>query len=107
MTASNPPAPPAKAPLPYVTIVGATVGLLLPIAAIALLFWSTYTPSVDGELSAEAKLRESQATEERQMTTYDWIDKPTAGKSGVVRIPVQRARELILAETAPKKESKQ
>src|SRR5262245_56186585 len=107
MSASeNSPAPPAKAPLPYVTIAAATVGLLLPIAAIALLFWSTHASAVDGELPAEAKLRELQATEERQMTTYDWFEKPIANKPGVVRIPVQRARGLILAESASRKGSK-
>ena len=91
---------PTKAPLPYVTIVAATAGLLLPIAAIALLFWSTHSADVEGALSAEAKLRELQATEERQMTTYDWIEKPNTNKPGVVRIPVQRARELVLSEIA-------
>src|SRR5262245_49858537 len=97
-----------KRPLPYVTIVAATVGLLLPIAAIALLFWATRAPESESELSADAKLRELQATEERQMTTYGWIEKPTAGKVGVVRIPVQRARELLLSEMAAKqKEGKQ
>jgi hypothetical protein len=96
-----------KAPLPYGTIVAATAWLLLPLAAVAALFWATRSTSSDDELSAEAKLRELQATEERQLTTYDWIEKPSAGKPGVVRVPVQRARELILSEMAVKqKENK-
>jgi hypothetical protein len=93
--------------LPYVTIVAATIGLLLPLAAVALLFWATRSASTDSELSPEQKLRELQATEERQMTTYDWIEKPSGAKPGVVRVPVQRAGELVLAEmAAAQKESK-
>ena len=105
--AANASVSPAKARLPYVTIIAATLGLLLPIAAIALLFWFTPSSDIDGKLFADAKLRELQASEERQMTTYDWIEKPTAAKPGIVRIPVQRARELVLSEmTARQKESK-
>jgi hypothetical protein len=96
-----------KTPLPYGTIVAATAWLLLPLGAVAILFWATRSTSSDDELSAEAKLRELQATEERQLTTYDWIEKPSAGKPGVVRVPVQRARELFLSEMAAlQKESK-
>ena len=101
------PGSPTKAPLPYVTIVASTAGLLLPIAAVALLFWCTRSSGTESELSAEAKLRELQAAEERQLTTYDWIEKTSAGKSGVVRVPVKRARELMLSEMAsPQKGSK-
>jgi len=104
MTAHNPvadvPGSPDKGPVPYVTIIASTCGLLLPIAAIALLFWATRSTPSDSELSAENKLHELQASEERQLTTYEWIEKPAAGKPGVVRIPVQRGRELILSEMA-------
>src|SRR6267142_1921644 len=89
-----------KASLPYVTIAGATAGLLLPLAAIALMFWATRSTPAESALSGEQKLRELQATEERQMTTYDWIEKPTANKAGTVRIPVARAGELVLREIA-------
>src|SRR5262245_63292397 len=89
-----------KAPMPYATIVAATAGLLLPLAAVALLFGLTRSAPTDTELSAEQKLRELRATEERQLTTYDWIEKPTEDKRGVVRIPISRARELALKEMA-------
>jgi hypothetical protein len=93
--------------LPYATIIGSTLGLLLPLAAVAVLFWTTRPTVADAQLSAEQKLRELRAGEDRQMTTYDWIEKPTAGKAGVARIPVQRARELVLSEMATsQKESK-
>jgi hypothetical protein len=108
MTVANDlPTSTTKAPLPYATILAATAGLLLPLAAIALLFWVTRSASTDSELSSEQKLRELQATEERQMTTYDWIEKPTKDKPGVVRVPISRARELVLKEmTAQGEESK-
>lgn len=88
------PPPTLKTPLPYVTIIGATAALLIPIAAIAALFWATSITPTQDTLSAEQKLRELQANEERHMTTYGWIDKP----AGVVRIPVSRAKEMILKE---------
>jgi hypothetical protein len=101
------PSPTRKTPMPYVTILGATVGLLLPIAAIALMYWTTHSTSSETELSAQQKLRELQATEERQMTTYDWVEKPSKDRPGVARIPVARARELVLNEIlARQKESK-
>ena len=87
-----------KTPLPYATIVGATAALLIPIAAIATLFWVTHSTPTQDSLSAEQKLRELQANEVQQMTTYGWIDKP----AGVVRIPVSRAKEMILKESEKK-----
>jgi hypothetical protein len=99
--------PSPRSPLPYATIIGSTLGLLLPLAAVALLFWATRPTVADAELSGEQKLRELRAGEERQMTTYDWIEKPTAAKPGVVRIPMQRARELILSETAVRPKASQ
>ena len=92
------PTPTCKTPLPYLTIVGATAGLLIPLAAIALLYWATHTAPTQDALSADQKLHELQAAEEMQMTTYGWIDKPT----GVVRIPIARAKELILKEVEKK-----
>jgi hypothetical protein len=88
------PHPTRKTPLPYVTIIGATVAFLIPLAAVGVLFWVTRSTPPQDTLSAEQKLRELQATEDRQMTTYDWVDKP----AGIVRIPVDRAKELILKE---------
>jgi hypothetical protein len=53
------------------------------------------------------KLRELQAAEKRQLTTYEWIEPPTADKPGMVRLPISRARELMLKEKAvPQKVSK-
>jgi hypothetical protein len=94
------PPPTRQTPLPRVTILGATAGLLLPLAAVALLFWATRSTRTQDTLSAEQKLRELQAAEERQLTTYDWIEKPTRDKPGVVRLPTSRARELVLREIA-------
>jgi hypothetical protein len=89
-----------KTPLPYVTISAATIGLLIPLVAIALLFYASPSAETEATLSGKQKLRELQATEERQLTTYDWIEKPGADKPGIVRIPVSRAKELFLKESA-------
>jgi hypothetical protein len=96
-----------KLPLPLGTILGATAGLLIPLAAVALLFWTTRSTPTEDALSLQQKLRELQAAEEQQLTSYAWVEKPGGDKPGVVRIPIQRARELILSEMAAgKKESK-
>ena len=98
------PPPTRKTKLPLVTILGATAALLIPLGAIALLFWATRSTPAQDALSAEQKLRELQAAEERQLTTYDWIQKPSAGSPGVVRIPAARAKELILKEEAARRQ---
>jgi len=92
------PPPTNKTPVPYLTIAGTTFGLLLPVLAVALLYWTTGSTTSEPELSLEQKLRELQASEERQMTTYDWVEKPSKDKPGVTRVPVARARELVLNE---------
>src|SRR5262245_21791216 len=97
-TPNDLPAPTRTACLPFVTIIAATVGLLLPLAAVALLYWAAPSTSAEDEPSAGQKLRELQAAEERQLTTYDWVEKPAGDRPGVVRVPVRRARELVLKE---------
>ena len=86
----------SKSALPYFTI----VGLLIPLAAVALLFGTTRSARTQEALTGGQKLHELQAAEERQLTTYEWIEKPSEGKPGVVRIPAERAKELILKEAA-------
>jgi hypothetical protein len=105
MTASpDLPPPTNKTPLPYVTIVAATLALLLPLAVVAAIYWTTRSPPAQTELTGAQKLGELQATEQRQMTTYDWIEKPTQDKPGVVRIPVSQARELVVKEMTVQQE---
>ena len=43
-----------------------------------------------------AQLRQLRADEEAKLTRYQWVDE----KKGVVRIPLDRARELVLSEWA-------
>jgi hypothetical protein len=43
-----------------------------------------------------AQLRQLRADEEARLTRYQWVDQ----KKAVVRIPLDRARELVLAEWA-------
>ncbi len=41
-----------------------------------------------------ARLAENRGREQTAATTYDWVDKP----AGVVRLPIERAMELVVAE---------
>ena len=43
-----------------------------------------------------AQLRQLRADEEAKLTRYQWVDQ----KKGVVRVPLDRARELVLSEWA-------
>ena len=57
------------------------------------------------ELSPEPRLQETpaldlelfRAREEKELSTYGWIDRP----NGVVRIPIERAMELVAREGLP------
>jgi hypothetical protein len=96
------PPPTNKMPLPYLTLIGATLGLLIPLGGAALLFWATQSEPTQAVLSSEQKLRELRAAEDRQLTTYGWIEKPAGTKQGVVHIPLTSAKELFLNELTPK-----
>lgn len=66
---------------------------------------STLTPTAGREEPPEPKLqtassddlRTLRAAEETELTSYGWIDK----KAGVVRIPVERAIDLVAARGLP------
>jgi hypothetical protein len=57
------------------------------------------------ELPPEPRLQETPALdlalfrerEERELSTYGWVDRP----NGVVRIPIERAREIVAREGLP------
>src|SRR5437016_5160302 len=56
---------------------------------------SQITPSPDVN-SGEA-LRNLRATENAQLNTYGWVDR----KNGVIRIPIERAMDLLLERGLP------
>jgi len=60
------------------------------------------------ELPPEPRLQESpaldllrfRAREEERLSTYGWVDRP----NGVVRIPIERAMEIVAREGLPSRE---
>lgn len=77
-----------------------TLGTLGSFAILLFVLLVAYLPnrpqSVDQATVAErrTKLAELQAREKDLTTTYGWVDP----SKGIVRIPVERAKELILQE---------
>ncbi len=53
--------------------------------------------------SRRAALAESQLEQAKQATTYGWVDE----KAGVVRLPLERAMDLLVQEQAPRQQSRQ
>jgi hypothetical protein len=49
------------------------------------------------QASSARDLLEMRAAEERELTTYGWIDEA----AGVVRIPIERAMDLVAMEGLP------
>lgn len=92
------PAEPQTAkPFPVLTILGVLGGVLSSIVLVVFMLWYTAAPR-SSEKTPEEKLSELRATEEAKLKTYEWIDKPAKDKPGVVRIPADRAAELLLQE---------
>ena len=44
------------------------------------------------------QLRELDATDVARLNRYQWIEQPSGNKAGVLRVPTERAIDLILAE---------
>lgn len=56
-----------------------------------------YFPSPHEQFSPQLDLQAFKAGQERDLNTYGWIDK----KAGVVRIPIDRAMDLLLQRGVP------
>lgn len=56
---------------------------------------SAITPSP--EVASGKALKQLQATEEANLTTYGWLDR----KNGIVHIPIERAMDLLLQRGLP------
>ena len=54
-------------------------------------------PGPQLQISARMDLRYFRAQEDKQLTNYGWVDR----KSGIVRLPIERAMELVLQEGLP------
>ena len=76
------------------------LGILGSFAIILMILWAAYLPSrppkVDQSSAEErrATLAELEAVEQELTTRYDWVD----ASKGIVRIPIERAMELIVSE---------
>jgi hypothetical protein len=99
--APTPPAasPESAKPFPFLTILGVLGGVLSAVVMVAfmLLYTRTAAPKSTEE-SPDAKLLELRKAEESKLKSYEWIQKPEKDKAGVVRIPAERAAELLLQE---------
>ncbi len=92
---------------PHRTPVFTTIVVLLCFAAFAWLANKIYRPhaftvdKVEGvktPVERKALLAEHKTKEQSESTTYGWVDQ----KAGVVRIPIERAMDLVVHDQAKK-----
>ena len=93
---------PIQSHLPFST----WVGVVLLFALFGVIVVAVIGPAPRGDryeqMRAEArakKLKDAREEESKAMTSYSWIDK----NKGTVRLPIDRAMELTVAELANKK----
>jgi len=60
-------------------------------------------PSPQLEIDERTELNKDRLREERTLNTYDWVDQ----KAGTVRIPIERAMDLIAQRGLPTREQAQ
>lgn len=53
--------------------------------------------------SRRAALHESQVEQAKQASSYGWVDR----KGGVVRLPIERAMEIVIQEQGPRQQLRQ
>lgn len=81
-------------------ITAVTLGIMLTVAVSCALIWSYYTQRFHAEVEAkqgaieDPALRDLRAMETARLTKYQWVNQT----AGVVRIPVVRAKELVLKD---------
>jgi TRAP-type C4-dicarboxylate transport system permease small subunit len=98
---------PSNFSFPHRTPVFTTVCVLVCFALFGWLAWKYYVPhayavaKIEGVKLPEdrrALLQEHRQKEHEELTTYGWVDR----KAGVVRLPIDRAIELVAREHARK-----
>ena len=80
------------------TVTAVLAGLALAAVMAGGMFWIGNRFLDDATESADAKrptLRELEVVDKRELTNYGWIDR----QRGVVRIPIERAMELLVKES--------
>lgn len=100
-----------ESPLPFFApgqkvtgVVGALAGLALFSTVLGIMFWTRKPPAVapkgpEGRPAQEV-LQEVRSQHEQELSSYGWVDK----EKGVVRIPIERAMELLIAESSSARE---
>jgi hypothetical protein len=86
------------------TIVSILLGLASAGLMTAAMFWigDYYRGSqLSRDEEGRRKLQELRAAEQEELETYGWINR----SDGVVRIPVDRAMELLVQESQPRESS--
>jgi len=83
------------------SVIGVALGLLIIVALLLPVVLpgaggSNSTPAVPGRKSADVLLTEHRTSAERALGGYAWIDRD----AGLVRIPIDRAIDLLIAERA-------
>ncbi|MEW5853015.1 MAG: cytochrome c [Myxococcota bacterium] len=85
---------------PNLLIMGSVVAAVVGVTGIVISVQQFFSYNVQQELSTKVyqyespELKQLRAQEEAKLNGYQWVDK----EKGVVRIPLQRAMELTLAE---------
>jgi hypothetical protein len=79
------------------TVIGVILSLVLFAVLVGMLLW--FTALNRGELltdgkTPEQKLQELQADDRMTLSSYGWVDRT----KGTVRIPIDRAMSLVVAE---------
>lgn len=81
-------------------ITAITIGIMVTVAVSCALIWSYYVTRFHAEVEAkqgnieDPALRDLRALETARLTKYQWVKQ----EAGIVRIPVARAKELVLKD---------
>ena len=80
-----------------VSVVGIALSLLLFFVVVLIMYYFTRGYGPDDDSAATAKqAAELRASDRAALSSYGWIDR----KQGVARVPIDRAMELIVAESS-------
>jgi hypothetical protein len=84
-------------PSAWTTVIGAVLGLASVVLMIAVMVWVSRpaAPAPGPDEAAPRTLEAVEAEEARLLGSYDWVNR----EEGIVRIPIERAMELVISET--------
>jgi hypothetical protein len=96
MAEQNEPKKDVYRPPTMTTVVGSILGLATVVVMILVMVWVSrpVAPAPAPDEAAPRTLEEVEAEEARLLGSYEWMDR----EAGVVRIPIERAMELVILE---------